>query len=166
MATFMLDLESSGLLADDEAAAASEGASEAATASAMASLAALDPAYTAGVEDDPSMQSSLAAAGAEHDAFDRREGTAQASGTQAAASAEQRGGASAGGDDADQGDGTGDVGEGEPAEQRVLGELQGIDGWFEVMDMASRKVRLFWRRDCPNPRQVPVSVVSGAISGP
>ena len=70
--------------------------------------------------------------------------TTQLGAAQGELSAEQRGGASAGGDAGEStaaGDDAGDDGEGEQAEQRVLGALQGIDGWSEVMDMASRQVR-------------------------
>ena len=137
MATFMQDLESSGLLADDEAAAAS-GADAAAMPNG-----ALAPSSADGSGVDPSAEPQHAAPGDDH-TESQTETTASFSGGQATITAERHGEASAGGDAGDSmatEDDAGEVGDGDQAEQRVLGALQGIDGWSEVMDMASRQVR-------------------------
>ena len=150
MATFMRDLESSGLLADDEAAAASGANAGAAPMPAGAHPAAvtangaLGTPSTIGNGADLNVRPGRAAADAEQ-AVSGREGTAHTSASLAGPAAEQHGAAPAGTNEGGDGGmgaraGTGDDSVGEQAEQRVLGALQGADGWFEVMDMASRQV--------------------------
>ena len=148
MATFMQDLESSGLLADDGAAAASDAHPDTArtpAASQPAAATATDALHvsrTSEVGPAPSVRPAHVAADADQ-AVSGRDEMARLRGSRAGTSAEQLGPAPASGDD-DDGVGTdisaGGDGEGEQAEQRVLGNLQGVDGWFEVMDMASRQV--------------------------
>ena len=146
MATFMQDLESSGLLAEDDEDPAAAAGAEAAVAPApdAAGLAAVTPngasapSGTNGSSIEPFTEPQPAEPGDEH-AEAQTETTAHLSGVQ-----EQRGEASARGDAGDSmatEDQAGEDGDGGQAEQRVLGALQGVDGWSEVMDMASRQVR-------------------------
>ena len=164
MATFMRDLEFSGLLADDEAAAAS-GAEAAAPAPDAANYAAVTPNGTLGPSSaDTSVTETCVksqhAAHGDADTEFRSGATARDGARHAEPMAERRDEVSAGGGD---GAGTatseiaGEDGGGGQAEQRVLGALQGIEGWSEVMDMASRQVRLCWGPACcpiasPGPR--------------
>jgi len=138
LATFMSDLESSGLLGADgedaqQPAAEPWGAAPAAGAASAAGGAAQGAAEPAAA----ARPASGAAAG--------RGASAGASAVVEAA--EEQGGAAgcSGGTDGGAPDGGAADGGGgaEQAEQRVLGPLEGLPEWVEVMDMGSRRV-YFW----------------------
>ncbi len=159
MATFMQDLESSGLLAEDDEYSAAASATDAAAAPAAdaagpaaAAMAngAHAPSNTSRSSIQPFAEPQQAASGDVHTEA-QTETTAQLSGGQAGVTPDSCGEASAHGavgDSMAAEDDAGEGGDGGQAEQRVLGALQGIDGWSEVMDMASRQV-------CPPPSGPP-----------
>ena len=119
LATFMNDLESSGLLGSEDPGAQQPAASTAA-GNAPASSAHSAPPAAAGASSADVQQP---AAGS--------------------SSTSDTAGGSAGASSAIVGNG---VGSDEQAEQRVLGPLSGRPDWTEVMDMGSRRV-YFWNLD-------------------
>ena len=115
LASFMEDLEASGLLKDEAQPSAATGAA----------------GSSAGATPDGSLAEAEALPGSPPA---QMAGPSPAVSTVEACGSDNTEEAAAGAAD-DAG------GEEELAEQRVLGDLQGAPGWFEVMDMASRKVR-------------------------
>ena len=139
----MEELESSGLLADDAAATPSDagaalpGPGPASAEHAVAADAGDRPHTPPGVDEahggDAAYRAGDAGSGPEGRTDSGVEPRERAD-ADSAAQPDGGGRADAGGD------GTGGD-DGDQAEQRVLGDLAGVDGWFEVMDMASRKAR-------------------------
>lgn len=132
LASFMSDLESSGLLGSDEPGTGDQTASE--TTAAAKAAGAVDPAAGAG---SPATPAGAAAAAAGAAAASKPAAADAAAAADASVASDRDGGVSGG---ADAGEAAAD---GEQAEQRVLGPLQGAPEWTEVMDMGSRRV-YFW----------------------
>ena len=125
LASFMEELESSGLL--------KEGANDAAATGPGAE----DPARPNGTVPGHPSTDAAPAQGEQNSA----EGAADTAVAEALGSApEQAGQAETEG------------AQGEAAEQRVLGGLAGCPGWHEVMDMASGKVSCHINSSCKGPR--------------
>ena len=144
MATFMEELESSGLLADDAAVAGPDVAAAISGSGppAAESAAAIDVSDGPVPLPDAETRGGGAATRTEQTSAELQAMTGSTAGPHPGADTSSVAQADGSNQVDSDGDGAGGGGNAEEAEQRVLGDLAGVDGWFEVMDMASRKARL------------------------